>query len=78
LLTVIVSTRDIPAQQDLDPLVANGVFMEIQVPYDLLVEGAITDIRQLVHTTTTAVILKNEQIPEARLRWIDPNAGSSL
>jgi Flp pilus assembly protein CpaB len=67
LQTVIVSTREIPANEPLDPLVAQGIFKQIRVPQDALVSGAVTDVRQLAHGTSTSTILANEQIPISRL-----------
>jgi hypothetical protein len=67
LVTVFVSTEDILADQPLDPLVEEGVFTEIQIPRDLLVEGAITDLRQVEGVKTVALILANEQISTSRL-----------
>ena len=65
---VIVSKEDIPANQLLDPLIEEGFFVEISVPPDMLVDGAITDLRQLRGSRTAAVILANEQIPAGRLK----------
>lgn len=59
--------EDIPANQRLDPLVERGVFVEVQLPLDWIVDGAVTDLKELEGTTTTTVILANEQIPVARL-----------
>lgn len=64
---VVVATQDIPANQRLDPLIDQGLFTEIQVPGDALVEGAVTDTEQLRGAATTAPILRNEQIPTSRL-----------
>lgn len=67
LTTVIVATQEIPANQRLDTLVDEGVFREIQVPNDALVNGAITDTGQLEGLTTVTPILANEQISSSRL-----------
>lgn len=67
LLTVVVSTEDIPANQPLDRLVEEGVFQELQIPADLLVRGAVTDLHQVEGSRTTTVILANEQISIVRL-----------
>ena len=67
LTTVIVATQEIPANQRLDTLVDQGVFREIQVPNDALVNGAITDTGQLEGLTTVTPILANEQISSSRL-----------
>jgi hypothetical protein len=44
LTPVIVSTVEIPANQQLDPLIDQGIFSEIQVPADALVGGAVKDV----------------------------------
>jgi Flp pilus assembly protein CpaB len=67
LTSVIVSTQEIPANQQLDPLVEQGIFKEIEVPEDALVGGAVTDVGQLRGVTTTTPILANEQISSSRL-----------
>ena len=67
LTTVIVSQQSIPANQRLNPLIEQGVFTEIEVPADALVDGAVTDLRQLENATSTTTILANEQISESRL-----------
>ena len=58
---------EIRANEALNPLVEQDVFQQIQVPKDALVEGAVTDIRQLEDATSTSTILANEQIPISRL-----------
>ena len=67
LTSVIVSTQEIPANQQLDPLIDQGLFSEIQVPGTALVGGAVTDLEQLRGITTTTPILANEQISTSRL-----------
>jgi Flp pilus assembly protein CpaB len=67
LKTVIVSTVDIRANEPLDPLLAQDIFKQIEVPQKALVAGAVTDIRQLAKATTTSTIFANEQIPITRL-----------
>jgi Flp pilus assembly protein CpaB len=67
LSTVIVAKQDIPANTALDPLLEQGVFTQLSVPTDAVVDGAITDPSQLRGLTTTAPILANEQIPASRL-----------
>jgi hypothetical protein len=78
LMTIIISTEEIPENQLLDPLIEQGVFEEIDVPTDALVDGAVTDIEQLHGMRTTTTILAHEQISMARLGWVDPNEGSGL
>ncbi len=67
LTPVIVSTQEIPANQQLDPLIDQGIFVEIDVPADALVAGTITDTTDLAGVTTTTPILANEQISSSRL-----------
>jgi pilus assembly protein CpaB len=67
LTNVIVSTQDIPANQLLDPLIDQGIFTEIQLPADALVESAVTDVQALRGVTTSTPILANEQISTSRL-----------
>jgi hypothetical protein len=74
LVTVVVSTEDIPANQPLDPLVEEGVFQELQIPADLLVRGAVTDLHQVEGSRATTIILANEQISIVRLTT-DPAFG---
>jgi Flp pilus assembly protein CpaB len=71
--TVVVATEDIPNGARLDPLIEKGIFVEVQIPQDALIEDAVTDIRQLEGAITVAVIVKNEQISPYRLS--NPNAG---
>jgi hypothetical protein len=65
--TVVVATEDIPNGARLDPLIMKGIFVEVQIPRDALIEDAVTDIRQLEGLRTVAVIVKNEQISPYRL-----------
>src|SRR3990170_4647083 len=67
LTPVIVASQDIRANEALDPLLAQGIFKQIMVPGDALVQGAVTDEEQLKGTSTTSAILANEQIPATRL-----------
>jgi Flp pilus assembly protein CpaB len=67
LTTVIVATQDIPANQRLDPLIEDGLFIELDVPANALVDGAVKDLSQLEGVTTTTPILQNEQISISRL-----------
>lgn len=67
LQTVIVATQDIPANQQLTPLIEQGLFEEIQVPQEALVGGVVKTLDQLEGETTTMPILANEQISTARL-----------
>jgi len=64
---VVVATQDIPANTQLDPLVAQGVFKLIPVPNDALVANYVTSADELKGQTTAAPIFANEQIPTTRL-----------
>jgi Flp pilus assembly protein CpaB len=64
---VIVSTQDIPAGTQLNPLIDQGVFATVNVPNDAAVKDAVTSQSGLEGETTTAQIFANEQIPTSRL-----------
>jgi Flp pilus assembly protein CpaB len=64
---VIVASRDIAANEPLNPPIDGGVFHEIRVPDDALVPGAVTSTDQLRDLTSSAQILQNEQIPLGRV-----------
>ena len=64
---VIVASRDIPAGQELDPLVDDGVFRNEAVDRADLLSGVITDVYQLRGQRTAYPILAGEQIAGARL-----------
>jgi pilus assembly protein CpaB len=64
---VVVSTKDIPTNTNLNTLISQGAFKTIRVPTDAVVEGAVTNVSQLQNQTTTQPIFKNEQIPANRL-----------
>ena len=67
LVRVIVPTQDIPAGTQLDSLIQQGAFRELEVPRDAVVVGAVTDLSQLRGQTATSAILAGEQIPTQRL-----------
>lgn len=67
LTTVIVASQTIDANQPLDPLIEQGIFTELDIPRDALVEGAVTDLSQMEGATTTTTVLANEQISSSRL-----------
>jgi hypothetical protein len=68
LVTVIVSQENLPANQLLDPLIEDGYFVAFLVPREWLLDGAVTDVRELYGMTTVTPILANEQIRSAWLR----------
>lgn len=78
LTPVIVASQDIRANEPLDPLLAQGIFKQILVPGDALVQGAVTDEEQLQGTSTTSAILANEQIPATRLSTGEGPVGGNL
>jgi len=67
LKTVIVASDDIPAGTQLNDLIANGGFKELNVPVDAVVQGAVTSVSQLRGQTTTAPIVANEQVTTSSL-----------
>ena len=69
LVTVIVAKVDIPANQPLDALLKQPrkTFEEVRIPAELLVGGVVTDLDELVGTTTAMHILANEQVSTSRL-----------
>jgi Flp pilus assembly protein CpaB len=75
---VVVSSKDIPVNTNLNTLVDAGAFKTIRVPTDAVVEGAVVDVNQLRNQTTTEVIFKNEQIPASRLSSGTAAKGGSL
>lgn len=74
LATVVVSKREIQTSQALDPLIEDGVIVEIRVPRYALVVGALTDIRQLRGSTAVSLIRKHEQISASNLVTLDAPA----
>jgi hypothetical protein len=62
LATAFVSKRDIHRGQELDPLIEQGVIIDLDVPARALVVGAVTDLRQLRGSTAFVDIRRNEQI----------------
>ncbi|HET6791564.1 MAG TPA: hypothetical protein VFI35_08280 [Actinomycetota bacterium] len=72
LVATMIPTEEIPANQLLDPLIEEGLFEEIIVPEEALLEGAVNDVRDLYGMKTTTVILANEQILRSRLTTSSP------
>lgn len=64
---VLVATQDIPAGQELDPLIESGAFRTKPVDGADLLPGVITDVYQLRGQRTAYPILADEQIAGARL-----------
>ena len=67
LVTVIVSTVDIPAGTALDELIEQGAFSGLDIPGDVVVSGAVVELSQLQGTVASAPVLAGEQIPLARV-----------
>jgi Flp pilus assembly protein CpaB len=67
LTTVLVSSTNIAAGTELNPLVDQGAFEPRQFPTDSVIEGAVTSVSQLRNRTTAAPILAGEQIALSRL-----------
>lgn len=76
LVSVIVSTVDIPAGTDLDDLIEQGSFAARDIPEDDLVAGAVVELSQLQGAIASTPILIGEQIPIARVSGALP--GGSL
>jgi Flp pilus assembly protein CpaB len=64
---LVTSSRDIPANTPLDPLIASNAFRLTPIPDGAVVPDAVTDISQLQGQVTSAPIYQNEQIPVDRL-----------
>lgn len=75
---VLVSRVGIPAGQELDALIDQGVFVTKPFPQDALVSGYITDVYQLKGQRTAYPILAGEQISAARLRGTLQAPGGEL
>jgi pilus assembly protein CpaB len=68
MVTVIVPKADIAAGTNLDDLISNDGFTTAELPADAVVQGAVTQLTQLEHTTTSYPILAGEQISTLRLQ----------
>ncbi len=77
-VSVVVSTQDIPASTDLDPLIDEQAFTTKSVSSDDLVQGAVTDVFQLRGQRTAYPVLAGEQISAARLQGKLQAAGGLL
>jgi pilus assembly protein CpaB len=67
MVNVIVASQDVPAGQELDPLIEDGIFITKAVDSQSLVPGVITDLYQLRGQRTAYPIIAEEQIVAARL-----------
>jgi Flp pilus assembly protein CpaB len=77
-VVVLVSSQDIPAGSQLDPLIAQGDFVTQEVPANLVIQGVVTDVYQLRGQRTAYPILAGEQISAARLAGPLQAAGGTL
>ena len=64
---VVVVTQDIPSGTELDGLLAGGALEIQQVPADLVVSNAVTDLNELKGESTASPILAGEQVSSTRL-----------
>jgi hypothetical protein len=71
LATVFFSKRDIHEGQELDPLIEDGIIIDIEVPRAALVVGALTDIHQLRGSTALVDIRRREQISINNVQQLD-------
>lgn len=78
MVTVVVSSEDIPAGTQLDELVAEDEFDMLRVPEDAVVRGAVTSIDDLEGRETSAPILAGEQISTTRLQGSEQLPGGNL
>jgi pilus assembly protein CpaB len=75
---VVVSDVAIPARTDLDQLIKDDQFKIIQVPENVLVDGAITSVDQLAGKNNSVAILAGEQIPAARISGNVPGGALAI
>jgi pilus assembly protein CpaB len=64
---VIVAKQDIATGTTLDALIDENQFTIVEVPEDIVIAGAVTDLEQLRGRVNSSPILAGEQIPSARL-----------
>lgn len=76
--SVIVSTKNVPAQSNLDELLAQGAFITKEVPEDAVVDGAVTDLAQLEGKKTASPLLEGEQVSTGRLQGSAAAPGGAL
>ncbi len=68
LVTVVVSQVDVPANTDLNALIADGQFKSLEVPQDAVIVDAVTQISQLENQRNSVYIFAGEQIPVGRVQ----------
>jgi pilus assembly protein CpaB len=64
---VVVVSQDIPSGTELDGLLSGGTLEVQQVPADLVVSNAVTDLDELKGESTASPILAGEQVTSTRL-----------
>ena len=64
---VVVVSQDIPSGTELDGLLSGGALEVQQVPADLVVSNAVTDLDELKGEETASPILAGEQVSSTRL-----------
>ena len=67
LVTVVVSKVDIPANTELNQLIATEQFKAQEVPADAVVDGAVTELSQLKNRKASTFIVAGKQIPMSRV-----------
>ena len=75
---VVVSEVDLPARNDLDQMIKDDQFKIIQVPENVVVDGAITSVDQLAGKSNSVAILAGEQIPAARISGNVPGGALAI
>ena len=78
MVPVVVSKVDIPARTDLDQLIKDSQFTNIEVPQDAVVDGAVTSLDQMRGKSNSVAILAGEQIPVARISGEVPGGALAI
>jgi pilus assembly protein CpaB len=78
MVSVVVSNVDLPARTDLDALIKDDQFKTIQVPANVVVDGAVTSVDQLAGKNNSVAILAGEQIPVARISGDVPGGALAI
>ena len=78
MVGVIVFKVDVPAGTDLDQLIKDDQLTVIEIPYDAVIEGAVTSVDQLSHRRNTVAILAGEQIVVGRLKAERDSSGPGV
>jgi pilus assembly protein CpaB len=78
MVQVVVSKVDLPARTDLDQLIKDDQFRIVQVPENVVVDGAVTSVDQLAGKSNSVAILADEQIPAARISGNVPGGALAI